>query len=83
MKRRVTKADEPSKASLKEMPELTAEQLANARRNRHVERARRSLEIVVLDKKLVKKLGGPTAVHRILQALAESLERPKKKRRAA
>ena len=83
MTRRVSRTDEPSKASLKEMPEITAEQFATARRNPHVGRARKSLEIVVLDKKVVKRLGGNAAIHRILQALADSLDQPKKKKHHA
>ena len=56
---------------------------SKATRGRYVERARRSLEVIVIDKKSAKALGGPEAILRILQALAESIEPKRKKRRAA
>lgn len=53
-------------------------------RGKYAERARRSIEILALDKKLVAALGGPDAVSTILRALAAALgERKPKKRRAA
>jgi hypothetical protein len=54
-----------------------------ATRGKYVEKARRSLEIIVIDKKSAKALGGPEAIRRILQTLAESIEPRRKKRRAA
>jgi hypothetical protein len=84
MSKRITKSDEPSKASLDEMPEVNFSQLGKLSRGKYAERARRSLEVVVLDKKLVKALGGPDRVAGILHALAEAVgEKKPKKRRAA
>jgi hypothetical protein len=84
MSKRTTKSDEPSKASLDEMPEVNFSQLGKLSRGKYAERARRSLEVVVLDKKLVKALGGPDRVAGILHALAEAVgEKKPKKRRAA
>ncbi len=54
-----------------------------ATRGKYVKKARRSLEVVVIDKKSAKTLGGPDAIRRILDALAEAIEPRRKKRRAA
>jgi hypothetical protein len=54
-----------------------------AARGKYVEKARRSLEVLAVDRKTVAALGGPDAVLRILQALAASLEPRPRKRRAA
>jgi hypothetical protein len=84
MSRRTTKSDEPSKASLAEMPEVDFSRLGKLSRGKYAERARRSLEVVVLDKKLVASLGGADKVAGILRALAEALGdvKPKKHRAA-
>jgi hypothetical protein len=84
MSKRITKTDEPTRASLDEMPEVDFSRLGKLSRGKYAERARRSLEVVVLDKKLVKVLGGPERVAGILHALAEAIgEKRPKKRRAA
>lgn len=84
MSRRTTKTDEPSKASLAEMPEVDLTHFRKLSRGKYAERARRSLELVVLDKKLVAALGGPDKVAGILRALAEAIgEKKPKKRRVA
>jgi hypothetical protein len=70
MSKRRTRSDEPSKASLEEMPEIDFSKMKVIGRGRHYERARRSLEVIVLDKKLVKKLGGPEGVRALLTAVA-------------
>jgi hypothetical protein len=84
MSKRTTKTDEPSKASLAVMPEVDFSRLGKLSRGKYAERARRSFEVVVLDKKLVAALGGPDRVAGILRALAEAIgENKPKKRRAA
>jgi len=84
MSKRTTKSDEPSKASLADMPEIDFSRLGKLSRGKYTERARRSLEIVVLDKKLVGALGGPDRVAGILRALAEAVgENKPRKHRAA
>jgi hypothetical protein len=66
------------------MPEVDFSRLGKLSRGKYVERARRSLEVIVVDKKLVKALGGPDRVAGVLHALAEALGNKKpKKRRAA
>jgi hypothetical protein len=66
------------------MPEVDFSWLGKLSRGKYVERARRSLEVIVVDKKLVKALGGPDRVAGVLHALAEALGQKKpKKRRAA
>jgi hypothetical protein len=47
--------------------------LLGVSRGKYAERARRSLEVIVLDKKLVASLGGPERVAGILRALAAAL----------
>lgn len=84
MNRRTTKTDEPSRASLAEMPEVDFTRLGKLSRGKYAERARRSLEVVVLDKKIVAALGGADRVAGILRALADAIgEKKPKKRRAA
>jgi hypothetical protein len=84
MSKKTIKTDEPSKASLAEMPEVDFSRLGKLSRGKYVERARRSLEVIVVDKKVVKALGGPDCVAGVLRALAEALgEKKPKKRRAA
>ncbi len=77
------KKGEPSKASLREMPEIDFSRTRIVSRGRHAARARRSLETLVVDKKTIKALGGAEAVLGILDALAKSIEASRKKRRAA
>ena len=56
---------------------------SKATRGKYAARARRSLEVLVVDKKVAKTLGGPDAIRAILTALANAVEDTKKKRRAA
>ncbi len=56
---------------------------SRATRGKYVEKARRSLEVIVIDKKSAKALGGPEAIRAILQTLAEAIEPRRKRRRAA
>lgn len=75
MKKKSTKTTaEPSKASLREIPEAD---LAHARvlgRGRRVAKAKRSFETILIDKKVLETLGGPEALMGILVALANSIE---------
>lgn len=84
MKRNSTRTiREPSKASLREIPEVDFSKARVIGRGRLAERVRRSLEPLLLDRKIVKTLGGPEAVARILAALAEGVQAGRKKRPAA
>ena len=65
------------------MPEVDLSKYAKLSRGKHAARARRSLEVLVLDRKIVAALGGPDAVRTILHVLAQALVGNKKKRRAA
>jgi hypothetical protein len=66
------------------MPEVAFPPVGTLSRGKYAERARRSLEILALDKKLVAALGGPEAVAGILRALATAVgEKKPRKRRAA
>jgi hypothetical protein len=86
MKKRSTKTNrEPSKASLREIPEVTLETHRVLGRGRHAALAESSFEALCIDKRVAKILGGPDAIRRILETLAASIEPPRKnkKRRAA
>ncbi|HEX3346211.1 MAG TPA: hypothetical protein VHS09_16625 [Polyangiaceae bacterium] len=64
--------------------DLTRYDWTKAERGKYAARARRSLEVVTLDKKVVAALGGPDRVAAILRALADALgDKKPKKRRAA
>jgi hypothetical protein len=63
--------------------DLSRHDWTQATRGKYVEKARRSLEVIVIDKRSAKALGGPEAIRRILQTLAESIEPRRKRRRAA
>ena len=84
MSRRTTKRAEPSRASLAEMPEVDFSRAGKLSRGKYAERARRSFEVVVLDRRLVAALGGAEKTAGILRALAEAIgEKRPRKRRAA
>lgn len=63
--------------------DLSRYDLARGVRGKYAERARRSFETIVVDKKVVAALGGPEGVTAVLEALAKSLGQAKRKRRAA
>jgi hypothetical protein len=69
------------------MPEIDFSRQKKLSRGKYAERARRSLEVIALDKKMVASLGGPDAVRSILRALADAIEggapRAGKRRRKA
>lgn len=84
MKKRSTKTNrEPTKASLRDIPEVTLETHRVLGRGRHVAHAERSFDALCIDKKVAKTLGGPDAIRRILEALAESMSRRERKRSIA
>jgi len=84
MKRRSTKtAREPSKASLREIPEVDLSSAVVLGRGRHVAKARRSFESLVVDRKVLEVLGGHDAVLEILRVLASSVASARRKHRAA
>jgi hypothetical protein len=56
---------------------------SKSERGKYAARARRSVEAILVDKKVVKTLGGPEALIGILEALARSIEASRKKRPAA
>ncbi len=77
------KPSEPSKASLREMPEIDFTRARVVSRGRHAARARRSFETLIIDKKTLKALGGADAALAILEAVANSIAASRKKGRAA
>ncbi len=52
-------------------------------RGKYLEKARRSFETIIVDKKVATALGGPEGVTAVLEALAKSVTHAKKKGRAA
>jgi hypothetical protein len=65
------------------MPEVDFSRFGKLSRGKYAERARRSVEIVVLDKKLVAALGGADRVAGILRAVYDAVGDKKPKRRRA
>ena len=84
MKRKSTKTTrEPSRASLREIPEVDLTSAVVLGRGRHVAKARRSFESLIVDKKVLKVLGGHDAVVGILEVLAKSVAAGRRRHRAA
>jgi hypothetical protein len=63
--------------------DLSRYDLSKGTRGKYVEKAQRSFETIVVDKKVVAALGGAEGLRGILEALAKSVTQAKKKRRAA
>jgi hypothetical protein len=82
-KKSIQKTSEPSRSSLREIPELDLSKSKLLGRGRHVEKARRSFDTIVVDRKVLEALGGADAVLNILQTLAISVTAGRKKRTAA
>lgn len=76
-----TKNREPSKASLRDIPELDATEARVLGRGLHAEKARRAFATLLIEKDVVDKLGGPEQVGEILRALAKAMT--KRRKRAA
>ena len=63
--------------------DLSRYDFTKATRGKYLNKARRSFETVVVDKKVLRILGGPDALAALLKALAKSVEEGRKRRRAA
>jgi len=63
--------------------DLSRYDLNRGTRGKYFEKARRSFETIIVDKKVAATLGGPEGVTALLEALAKTVEKAKKKRRAA
>ena len=63
--------------------DLSRYDLARGTRGKYFEKAQRSFETIIVDKKVAAVLGGPEGVTALLEALAKSVGQAKKKRRAA
>jgi hypothetical protein len=57
--------------------------LTRGTRGKYLDKARRSFETIVVDKRVAAALGGPEGVTAVLEALAKPVTKTKKKRRAA
>ena len=77
---------EPSKAALREMPEIDDGTHRFLGRGLLVEKARRSFATFLIERETVDRLGGVEVVQDILRALAKSTRKakaPRSKKRAA
>ncbi len=84
MKKRSTRnTREPSRASLREIPEIDLSSARVLGRGRLVEKARRSFDSLIVDKRVLKALGGQDAVIAILEVLAKSVQAGRRRRPAA
>ena len=81
MRKKRTNTGEPSKASLREMPEIDFSKQRPRSRGRYAAKARRSLEVLVVDKKVAAILGGPTAIVQILNTLADGVAEGRESKR--
>jgi hypothetical protein len=63
--------------------DLSRYDLTRGSRGKYLEKARRSFETIVVDKKVADALGGPAGVTAVLEALAKGVAHAKKKKRAA
>jgi uncharacterized DUF497 family protein len=81
--RRRPPSGKSTKMARKSETDLSRYDLARGTRGKYFEKARRSFETIVVDKKVAAALGGPEGVTALLEALAKSLGQAKKKRRAA
>lgn len=63
--------------------DLSRYDLTRGTRGKYFEKARRSFETIIVDKKVAATLGGPEGVTALLEALAKTVRQAKRKRRAA
>jgi hypothetical protein len=63
--------------------DLSRYEWSKATRGKYLEKAKRSFESVLLDRKAVETLGGPDALREIVSTLAKGVREARKKRRAA
>jgi hypothetical protein len=63
--------------------DLSRYDLTRGARGKYLEKALRSFETVIVDKKVAAALGGQAGVTAVLEALAKSVAHAKKKGRAA
>ena len=71
---------DPSKASLREMPEVDPTRQRFLGRGLHLEKARRSFAPLLVERDVLERLGGEEAVGEILRTLSRAVG---KKRRPA
>jgi hypothetical protein len=83
MKKSSIKANvEPSAASLREIPEVNMMNYVVVGRGTRVAFARKSFEMVALDKSVVTALGGADAVRELLHGIVAVTSRAKKRKAA-
>jgi hypothetical protein len=78
------KSTEPSKRSLREIPEVDFTRVKRLPRGRYVEKARRSFAVVIVERALFARFGSSEAINAALRALveaADTVERPAKSKR--
>ena len=70
---------EPSKASLRAMPEIDPAHLRLLGRGLHRDKALRSFATLLIEREVVDKLGGPENVGEILRTLAKAITKRRKR----
>jgi uncharacterized DUF497 family protein len=80
------KTTEPSKRSLREIPEIVFATAKRLRRGKYAEKARRSFAVVIVEPALFARFGSSEAVNAALRAVveaADNVKRPVKSRKRA
>jgi uncharacterized DUF497 family protein len=72
-----------TKMARKRETDLSRYDWTKATRGKYLQKANRSFESVILDRKAVKTLGGPDAIREIVETLARTICDARKKHRAA
>ena len=77
---------EPSKRSLREIPEVDLSKARRLRRGKYAEKARRSFAVAIVSPELFARFGSSEAINVALRAVvaaAESLKHPAEAKRAS
>jgi hypothetical protein len=80
------KETEPSKRSLREMPEIDFSRARRLRRGKYAEKARRSFAVALVEPALFARFGSSEAINGALRAVveaADTVKRPAKARRGS
>ncbi len=76
------KSNEPSKRSLRDIPEIDFATAKRLPRGKYVEKARRSFAIAILEPALFARFGSSEAINAALRALVEATDNVKRPARS-
>jgi hypothetical protein len=68
------KSTEPSKSSLREMPEVDFAKATRLPRGKYAEQARRSFAVAIVEPELFARFGSSAAINAALRALVEAAD---------